>query len=188
MPSPLASTPYSSHVPGMNCIQPTAPAELGPMLRPKFDSTLLIAASTCQGMPYCAPAPCQSPSSCAWSSTCGCAGGGGTKAVLVVGTTWKTSARAVPARNASRISVSAARRTGSAGRDDAQARQARVHGCGGERGDERRVDRRRLLLGVGGHRIRGALPLRRLIEGDEEVVLVRRGVRRDLAVDAAGEH
>jgi len=35
----------------MNCIQPIAPAELGPMLRPKFDSTLLIAASTDQGMP-----------------------------------------------------------------------------------------------------------------------------------------
>ena len=44
----------------MNCIQPTAPAELGPMLRPKFDSILLIAASTCQGTPYCAPALCQS--------------------------------------------------------------------------------------------------------------------------------
>ena len=35
----------------MNCIQPTAPAELGPMFWPKFDSILLIAASTCQGMP-----------------------------------------------------------------------------------------------------------------------------------------
>ena len=43
----------------MNCIQPTAPAELGPMFLPKFDSTLLIAASTCQGMPYVAPARCQ---------------------------------------------------------------------------------------------------------------------------------
>jgi len=29
----------------------SAPAELGPMLRPKFDSTLLIAASTCHGTP-----------------------------------------------------------------------------------------------------------------------------------------
>ena len=44
----------------MNCIQPTAPAELGPMLRPKFDSILLIAASTCHGIPYAAPAPSQS--------------------------------------------------------------------------------------------------------------------------------
>ncbi len=35
----------------MNCIQPIAPAELGPMLRPKFDSILLIAASTFQGTP-----------------------------------------------------------------------------------------------------------------------------------------
>ena len=35
----------------MNCIHPTAPAELGPMLPPKFDSTLLIAASTCHGIP-----------------------------------------------------------------------------------------------------------------------------------------
>ena len=34
----------------MNCIHPIAPAELGPMLRPKFDSTLLMAASTCHGM------------------------------------------------------------------------------------------------------------------------------------------
>ena len=43
--------PQRSHVSGMNCIQPTAPAELGPMLRPKFDSILLIAPSTCQGTP-----------------------------------------------------------------------------------------------------------------------------------------
>ena len=35
----------------MNCIQPIAPAELGPMFRPKFDSILLIAASTCHGTP-----------------------------------------------------------------------------------------------------------------------------------------
>ena len=35
----------------MNCIQPIAPAELGPMFRPKFDSILLIAASTFQGTP-----------------------------------------------------------------------------------------------------------------------------------------
>ena len=45
----------------MNCIQPMAPAELGPMLRPKLDSTLLIAASTCQGIPYVAPAFCHRP-------------------------------------------------------------------------------------------------------------------------------
>jgi hypothetical protein len=44
----------------MNCIQPIAPAELGPMLRPKFDSILLMDASTCQGMPYAAPARRQS--------------------------------------------------------------------------------------------------------------------------------
>src|SRR5215212_325363 len=59
-PFPSASTPQRRHVSGMNCIQPTAPAELGPMLRPKFDSILLIAASTCQGTPYAAPAPLQS--------------------------------------------------------------------------------------------------------------------------------
>ena len=35
----------------MNCIQPNAPAELGPMFRPKLDSTLLIEASTSQGIP-----------------------------------------------------------------------------------------------------------------------------------------
>ncbi len=47
----------------MNCIQPTAPAELGPMFRPKLDSILLIAASTCHGIPYAAPARSQSDSS-----------------------------------------------------------------------------------------------------------------------------
>src|SRR6058998_1211470 len=60
MPLPSASTPQRSHVSGMNCIHPTAPAELGPMFRPKFDSILLIAASTCQGIPYVPPARCQS--------------------------------------------------------------------------------------------------------------------------------
>jgi hypothetical protein len=35
----------------MNCIQPRAPAELGPMFWPKFDSILLMAASTCHGTP-----------------------------------------------------------------------------------------------------------------------------------------
>src|SRR5438309_11938212 len=75
-PSPSASTPQRSHVEGMNCIQPIAPAELGPMLRPKFDSTLLIAASTCQGMPYAAPASRQIPLSCAYESCSGRAGGG----------------------------------------------------------------------------------------------------------------
>src|SRR5213078_772248 len=97
-PSPFASTPQRSQVDGMNCIQPIAPAELGPMFRPKFDSTLLIAASTCHGTPYRAPAPCQSASNCASFSCSGTAGGGGTSAVLVVGTTVKTSAFAVPAR------------------------------------------------------------------------------------------
>ena len=47
----------------MNCIQPMAPAELGPMFRPKFDSILLIAARTFQGTPYDSPAFCQSVSS-----------------------------------------------------------------------------------------------------------------------------
>ncbi len=55
----------------MNCIQPTAPAELGPMLRPKFDSILLMAASTCHGIPYVAPARCQSAVSCACVSVRG---------------------------------------------------------------------------------------------------------------------
>src|SRR2546429_3003658 len=74
-PSPSASTPQRSHVEGMNCIQPIAPAELGPMLRPKFDSTLLIAASTCHGMPYAAPASRQSALSSAYESCSGRAGG-----------------------------------------------------------------------------------------------------------------
>ena len=59
----------------MNCIQPIAPAELGPMLRPKFDSTLLIAASTCQRMPYAAPARCHKDKSFGYDSCCGIAGG-----------------------------------------------------------------------------------------------------------------
>src|SRR5207248_10207759 len=61
MPSPFASTPHRAQVDGMNCIQPMAPAELGPRLAPKFVSTLLMAPSTCQGMPYVAPAACQMP-------------------------------------------------------------------------------------------------------------------------------
>ena len=59
----------------MNCIHPTAPAELGPMLRPKFDSTLLIAARICQGIPYEDPAACQRAWSCWKSSVRGRAGG-----------------------------------------------------------------------------------------------------------------
>src|SRR5687768_2130050 len=60
--------PQRSQVSGMNCIQPTAPAELGPMLRPKLDSILLIAPSTCQGIPYAEPARCQSACSSAYAS------------------------------------------------------------------------------------------------------------------------
>src|SRR6476661_4375950 len=74
MPFPSASVPQRSQVAGMNCIQPTAPAELGPMFRPKFDSTLLIAASTVHGIPYVEPACCHRLCSCAGSSCCGCAG------------------------------------------------------------------------------------------------------------------
>ena len=43
----------------MNCIQPTAPAELGPRFWPKFVSTLLMPASTVHGMPYALPAASQ---------------------------------------------------------------------------------------------------------------------------------
>src|SRR6185295_14713749 len=84
-PSPLASMPQRSQVDGMNCIQPTAPAELGPMLRPKSASTLLIAARTDHGMLYAAPARCHSACSSADVSSCGCPGGvtrsGGTTSV-----------------------------------------------------------------------------------------------------------
>src|SRR3954452_24730652 len=58
-PSPFASVPHRAQVEGMNCIQPTAPAELGPRLLPKLVSTLLIAPSTSHGMPYRLPAACQ---------------------------------------------------------------------------------------------------------------------------------
>src|SRR5438093_8471573 len=74
-PSPFASTPQRSHVSGMNCIQPIAPALLGPMLRPKLDSTLLIAASTCHWMPYDDAARCHSPSSSGYESCAGAVGG-----------------------------------------------------------------------------------------------------------------
>src|SRR6185312_14711727 len=75
IPSPFASTPQRSQVDGMNCIQPIAPAELGPMFWPKLDSTLLIAARTFQGMPYAAPARCQSWCSAFRSRSCDAAGG-----------------------------------------------------------------------------------------------------------------
>src|SRR5205823_3527864 len=88
-PSPFASTPQRSQVEGMNCIQPIAPAELGPMLRPKFDSTLLMAASTCQGTPYPVPARCQIPSragSARPGELCGSAGAAGSVRPGALGT------------------------------------------------------------------------------------------------------
>src|SRR6476661_6979093 len=75
IPSRSASVPQRSQVEGMNCIQPIAPAELGPMFWPKLDSILLIAASTCHGIPYVAPARSQIGRSCSTESCCGCAGG-----------------------------------------------------------------------------------------------------------------
>src|SRR5947207_13117574 len=75
MPSPFASTPQRIQVDGMNCIQPIAPAELGPMLRPKFDSTLLMAARTCHGTPYAEPAFLHNAWSCGLVSRSGRAGG-----------------------------------------------------------------------------------------------------------------
>src|SRR5438132_8594809 len=74
IPLPSASTPQRSQVDGMNCIQPTAPAELGPMFPPKLDSILLIAASTCQGMPYVDPARSRSRFRLESGSCCGLAG------------------------------------------------------------------------------------------------------------------
>ena len=59
----------------MNCIQPTAPAELGPMFCPKLDSILLIEASTCHGIPYVDPARCQSTFSAETGNCCTIAGG-----------------------------------------------------------------------------------------------------------------
>src|SRR3954447_3556875 len=126
-PSPFASVPQRSHVEGMNCIQPIAPAELGPMLRPKFESTLLIAASTCHSIPYDAPARCQTPRSCAYESCVGASGGvrneGGSRiepepfgvsklgsAGASAGSTAKVSACAVPATSAA-ASTSAASAT-----------------------------------------------------------------------------
>src|SRR3954463_6024186 len=110
----------------MNCIQPIAPAELGPMLRPKFDSTLLIAASTCHGKPYSAPERCHSDRSDTESRRSGAAGGvsendavpgafgatalgSETGPAVVFGTTLKTSAPAEPA-SASAVSRAAASR------------------------------------------------------------------------------
>src|SRR5207247_7260401 len=75
IPSPSASIPQRNQVEGMNCIQPTAPAELGPMFCPKLDSILLIAARTCHGMPYAPPASCQSTCSVESGTCWGFAGG-----------------------------------------------------------------------------------------------------------------
>src|SRR5262249_13615906 len=91
IPSPSASTPQRNHVSGMNCIQPIAPAELGPMFCPKFDSILLIAARTCHGTPYAAAARCQSGSNCATVSCCVTAG----RAVKLAGTDVEPGARGV---------------------------------------------------------------------------------------------
>src|SRR6476660_7766664 len=74
-PSPSASTPQRSHVDGMNCIQPTAPAELGPMFCPQLDSILWSEARTCNGIPYGDPARCQSTVSAETGNCCTVAGG-----------------------------------------------------------------------------------------------------------------
>jgi hypothetical protein len=55
-PSSLASTPYASHVEGMNCIQPSAPADDTFRLRPYAVSISLIAARISHGTPYRRPA------------------------------------------------------------------------------------------------------------------------------------
>src|SRR4051794_19419365 len=206
----------------MNCIQPIAPAELGPMLRPKFDSILLIAPSTCQGTSYAAPARCQSARSALCESCCGAAGGDmielGTATVPAtfgtsllgsvrtdgeLGSTAKTSARATPVitPRQSATASSARRRTDLPGGSDPEAEalggDRLAIGHGEDRGTHRLelgglgLDGRRLGLrggsGLGGCGIGRALALDRLFERDEEVVLVRRGVRGDLAVDVAGE-
>src|SRR3954464_1037851 len=93
MPSLSASSPQRSHVEGMNCIHPIAPAELGPMLPPKLDSTLLIAASTCHGIPYAFPAACQS----AWSWSGSSVYGWEAPPVQPDGTTIEPDAFGVPA-------------------------------------------------------------------------------------------
>jgi hypothetical protein len=59
----------------MNCIHPSAPAELGPMFRPKSDSILLIAARTSHGTPYAAPASRHRARSC-WYERCSRTAGG----------------------------------------------------------------------------------------------------------------
>src|SRR4051794_15561662 len=142
MPSPSASRPQRSQVSGMNCIQPIAPAELGPMFRPKFDSILLIAPSTCHGTAYAAPARCHSASSSLSESCCGAAGGdmielgnatepatfgtsllGSVSTDGELGSTAKTSARATPVtspRHRARAS-SARRRTELARGSDPEA-------------------------------------------------------------------
>src|SRR5579864_7183070 len=126
-PSPFASTPQRIHVEGRNCIQPMAPAELGPMLRPKFDSILLIAASTCHGTSYWAPACCQSARSCAYGSGPSVVVSGASVVTSGVGTTVNVSARAPPARAQARTArTRSAPRFTSTRRDDAQAGVVRL--------------------------------------------------------------
>src|SRR3569833_1336065 len=199
MPSPSASTPQRYQVSGMNCIQPMAPAELGPMLRPKLDSTLLIAPSTCHGIEYAAPARCQSASSCACGNCCGAAGGAmiesgnatvpATFGICALGTSsgtaWKTSARAAHVARTRQSSASGARRRtvlprGGDPQADAVGRLGRLRR--GNRSERRHGLLRLLGLRRGGcsggglrlllcNGIRRALALDRLLERDEEVVL-----------------
>src|SRR5215210_21691 len=177
----------------MNCIHPTAPAELGPMLRPKFDSILLIEASTCQGMPYVAPARCQRAFNSGKESVRGASvetvhpGGRriepsafGTsalgKAACPSGTTAKTGPEA-PEALAAATSASAS----------VTMAAAFLIGLGrlgmGETQLGNLAGRRRLA--PGGRPLIRDLLLERTLEGDEEVVPVGRGVGSKLSVDLA---
>src|SRR5581483_395852 len=159
--------------------------ELGPMLRPKFDSILLMAASTCHGTSYCAPAACHRASSCESGSGASVAVASGASGVTSgVGTTVNVSARAAPATSARRTRAAATARFISPCRDDAQPGVERRGSLGRDR-----LLRWCLRCDICRRGGRGcALDLLRALERDEEVVPVRRRVRRDLAVDLAGEH
>ena len=179
------------------------------MLRPRFDSILLMAASTFHGIPYVAPALrqscCSRPGSSVRSALARSVQEAGSRiapgrfGVSAVGTT--SGAVRPPAAVAGSAAVIApVTPAATAAARAARARRViRPAGRGAGPGTRARRPRRR-GLGLGGRLRRGRLrrgPLREpvldgallrgLVERDEEVVPVRSGVGGGLAIDLAGD-
>ena len=164
------------------------------MLRPKFDSTLLIAASTCHGMPYVAPGALPEALSDRERKAGRLRAARGTRAagrasasVRHLGARERRHRRRrgndredrSGRRGRGRRPPSATTRTASESRSRLIAPTAAQTGSSGS--SPRRFGR------LGGLALGRVLVLERVLERDEEVVPVRGGVRRDLAVDLAGD-